>query len=98
MDYEILGFIKANKHRHRILEILCSGFASQREIVHKLRIPEPIVGKTLGELLKKELVENSKAGEKDWYIATEKGQKAFRSIGYTGSVTAGGGVHTFVKQ
>lgn len=81
MDYEILGFIKANKHRHRILEMLCSGFASKREIAHKLRMPEPVVGKTLEELLKKELVEGSKAGEKGGYIATEKGKKAFRSIG-----------------
>jgi predicted transcriptional regulator len=81
MDYEILGFIKANKHRHRILEMLCSGFASQKEIAHKLRMPEPVVGKTLEELLKKELIENSRVGEKDGYIATEKGKRVSRSIG-----------------
>ena len=81
MDYEILGFIKANKHRHRILEMLFSCFASQKEIAHKLRVPEPIVGKTLEELLKKELVENSRVGEKDGYKATEKGKGVLRSIG-----------------
>lgn len=80
MDYEILGFIKASKNRLRVLEMLCSGFASQKEIAHKLRIAEPIVGKTIEELLKKKLIEDSKVGEKDGYKATEKGQKAFRSI------------------
>jgi|TARA_B100000315_G_C14477947_1_gene541530 predicted transcriptional regulator len=80
MDYEILGFIKANKHRHRILEILCSGFSTQREISHKLRIPELIVVKTIDELLGKELVEKSKEREEDKYIATQKGKKTFRAV------------------
>jgi|TARA_B100001964_G_scaffold245838_1_gene337497 DNA-binding MarR family transcriptional regulator len=80
MDYEILGFIKANKHRHRILEILCSGFSTQREISHRLRIPELIVVKTIDELLGKELVEKSKEREEDRYFATQKGKKTLRTV------------------
>lgn len=75
MDYEILGFIKANKHRHRILEMLCSGVASKRGIAHKLRIAEPMVNKTLEELLEKGLIEKADKG----YKATEKGEKTLRS-------------------
>lgn len=76
MDYEILGFIKASNHRYRILEMLCSGITSKEDIAHRLRLREPMVNKTLEELLEKELIKAGKEG----YTATERGQKAFRSV------------------
>jgi Mn-dependent DtxR family transcriptional regulator len=78
MDYEILGFIKASKNRLRVLEMLCSGIASKREIAHKLRIAEPLVSRTIEELLGRDLVETT-GGKKEGYRATEKGKKAFRA-------------------
>lgn len=75
MDYEILGFIKANKNRLRVLEMLSSGLASKREISQRLRIAEPLVGRALEELIERALVEAE--GEK--YRATDKGQKALRA-------------------
>jgi Mn-dependent DtxR family transcriptional regulator len=77
MDYEMLGFLKANKHRMRVLEMLSSGSASEGEIAHRLRLSAVAVRRTLGELMDKGLVE---AGGREGYRATERGRKTLRSM------------------
>ncbi len=78
MDYEVLGFLKANKNRLRVLEMISSTNATEREIAHRLRMSAMAVRKTLGELKGRGLIEAEKHGE--GYTATEKGKRALRSM------------------
>lgn len=78
MDFEILGFLKANKNRLRVLEMLSSSDASEGEIAHKLRMSPLAVKKTLKDLRSRGLVESD--AEKERYTATERGRKALRSM------------------
>jgi predicted transcriptional regulator len=80
MQYELLGFLKANKNRVRVLEMLSTVPASKRNIAHKLRMPGLAVEKTLEELLEKGLIATSFTEKKGGYKATEKGKKLLRSM------------------
>ncbi len=84
MDYAGMGFIKAGKNRLRILEILSSGFTTQAEISHKLRIPELLVSKALKELEEREFAKVATQKNQKGYIITEKGLKIFRQIAQKG--------------
>lgn len=79
MDYEILGFLKANKNRLRVLEMLASAEASEGQIAHKLRMSSVAVRKTLKDLTGRGLIEPG-TEEKEGYKATEKGIKSLRSL------------------
>lgn len=80
MDYAGMGFIKAGKNRLRILEMLSAGFATQAEISHRLRIPEPLVSRTLKELEKREFAKAAAQKNQKGYEITEKGLKIFRQV------------------
>jgi Mn-dependent DtxR family transcriptional regulator len=80
MDYASMGFIKAGKNRLRILETLSSGFATQAEISHRLRIPEPLVSKALKELGDREFAKVAAQKNQKGYVITEKGLRIFRQV------------------
>jgi|Deesub1362A_J573_1020465.scaffolds.fasta_scaffold00016_154 Mn-dependent DtxR family transcriptional regulator len=75
MDVSIIGFVKADKYRLRIMEVLKSE-ATPKAISHKLRISLPRVNKSLEELSKKGLVEK----REDSYFLTEDGIKTLAQI------------------
>lgn len=81
MDYAGMGFIKAGKNRLRILEMLSAGFATQKEISHRLRIPEALVGRALKELEEREFAKAAVQENQRGYVITEKGLRIFRQIG-----------------
>lgn len=84
MDYAGMGFIKAGKNRLRILEMLSAGFATQKEMSHRLRIPEVLVNKALKELEDREFAKVAAQENRKGYEITEKGLKLFRQIAQKG--------------
>jgi Mn-dependent DtxR family transcriptional regulator len=75
MDVSTVGFVKADRHRLRILEVLKSK-ASSQNVSHKLRIHLPIVEKSLKELSERGLVRK----EKEDYTITNDGLKILAQI------------------
>jgi len=57
MDYGLIGFIKASKHRQDILLILERIPCTPREIAEKLNLHISQVSRTLAEMLEMKLIE-----------------------------------------
>jgi predicted transcriptional regulator len=57
MDYELIGFIKASKHRQDILLIIKKEPSTPREIADKLNIHISQVSRTIGEMVDMKLIE-----------------------------------------
>ncbi len=57
MDYKVIGFIKASKHRYNILTILENNILTPKEISNKLHLHLSQVSRTLNELSEANLVE-----------------------------------------
>jgi Mn-dependent DtxR family transcriptional regulator len=75
MDLSNIGFVKADRFRLRILEVLKSK-ASPQNISHKLRISPPIVEKSLKELSERGLIKK----EKEIYSTTKEGLKILAHV------------------
>lgn len=56
MDYSLLGFIKASKHREEIVRILGEGILTPTEISRALDLHTSQVSRNLAELVEKGLV------------------------------------------
>ncbi len=76
MDYELLGFIKASKHRSSILKLLEDDIFTPTEISNKLNIQLSLVSKYLAELADKELVKvlNPDSRKGKIYSLTDEGK------------------------
>lgn len=76
MDYELLGFIKASKHRGSILKLLEDDILTPTEISNKLNIQLSLVSKYLAELADKELVKvlNPDSRKGKIYSLTDEGK------------------------
>lgn len=81
MDVATIGFLKADRHRLRILETLDSrsGSTPQR-VSHKLRINPKQTEATIKELLEKGLVKE----DKNSYLLTDEGIKVLAQVSRTG--------------
>ncbi len=75
MDFATMGFVRADRYRLGILEATKSK-TTKKELSGRLRMPMPLIEKTLVELQGKELV----AADKDGYTITEKGRKILGQI------------------
>jgi Mn-dependent DtxR family transcriptional regulator len=71
----LIGFLKADKHKLRVLEVLRSN-ATPEEISHKLRLAKPRVEGSIRELEKKGLIKLEKNG----YTLTPEGLKILGKI------------------
>ena len=77
MDVAMIGFLKADSHRLRILEMLGRKTdATARQISHKLRIARPQTDAAIRELIKKGLLRE----EKGAHSLTGEGMKVLESV------------------
>jgi DNA-binding MarR family transcriptional regulator len=77
MDVAIIGFLKADGHRQRILEMLGrKPGATARQISHKLRMGRPQTDATIKELIEKGLLKKEKEG----HSLTPEGEKVLTQV------------------
>ena len=81
MDVATLGFLKADGHRQRILEMLGKrSTATSQQVSHKLRIQPGQTEAALRGLLEKGLVKDDKGK----YLLTDEGIKALTQVSRAG--------------
>lgn len=81
MDTATIGFLKAERHRHRILEMLQSkSGATAQQVSHKLRIRPRQTEATIKELLDRGLLKEDKEG----YLVTDEGVKVLAQVSRVG--------------
>ncbi len=81
MDMAIIGFLKADRHRLRILETLNSrSSTAARQVSHRLRIHSRQTEGTLKELSEKGLVKEDGGG----YIVTDEGVRILAQVSRAG--------------
>lgn len=77
MDFRLVGFLKASKHRIDILALLENEIVTPTEISNKLNIHRSQVSRLLSELVERRLIEvstpNLRKGKV--YSLTEKGKE-----------------------
>lgn len=77
MDVAAIGFLKADRHRLRILETVGHKAGTTGEQVsHRLRIPPLQTGATIKELLEKGLIKE----DKKKYSLTDEGMKVLAQV------------------
>ena len=81
MDVATIGFLRADRHRLRILETQDSrSGATAQQVSHKLRIRPKQTDATIKELLEKGLVKE----DKNSYLLTDEGIKVLAQVSRTG--------------
>lgn len=81
MDMTIIGFLKADGRRLRILETLNSrSSTAARQISHRLRINPRQTEGTLNDLLEKGLIKADETG----YLVTDEGAKVLAQVSRAG--------------
>lgn len=75
MDFATMGFMRADRYRLGVLEATKSK-VTKNELAGRLRMPLPLVERTLSELKEKGLI----SAEKEAFAITEKGLKILAQI------------------